>query len=106
LGVVKWLESVRTRVRAVDPFRVDLALAALFVIAGAIALSALDPDGHDRAITIAAGVVALSGLAFRRRDPLLAAAIFSVPSLIQSFLDGFLTTNSTVPFVAVILLFY
>ena len=76
------------------------------MIAGAIELSALDPDGHDRAITIAAGVVALSGLAFRRRDPLLAAAIFSVPSLIQSFLDGFLTTNSTVPFVAVILLFY
>jgi signal transduction histidine kinase len=106
LGAVRWLESVRARVRAVDPFRVDLALAALFVIAGAIELSALDPDGHDRAITIAAGVVALSGLAFRRRDPLLAAAIFSVPSLIQSFLDGFLTTNSTVPFVAVILLFY
>lgn len=51
-------------------------------------------------------MVALGGLAFRRRDTLLGAAIFSVPSLIQSFLDGFLMTNSTVPFVAVILLFY
>jgi signal transduction histidine kinase len=103
---VNVLESVRARIRAVDPFRIDVALAALFVIAGAIELSVLDSDGHDRAITIAAGVVAMSGLAFRRRDLLLAAAIFSVPALIQSFLDGFLTTDSTVPFVAVILLFY
>jgi signal transduction histidine kinase len=106
LGAVNVLESVRARIRAVDPFRVDVALAALFLIAGAIELSMLDSEGHDRAITIAAGVVALSGLAFRRRDPLLAAAIFALPALIQSFLDGFLTANSTVPFVAVILLFY
>jgi signal transduction histidine kinase len=103
---VKVLESVRARIRAVDPFAVDVALAAAFVVAGVIELSNLDADGHDRAITIAAGVAAMSGLAFRRRDPLLAAAIFSVPALIQAFLDGFLTTNSTVPFVAVILLFY
>jgi signal transduction histidine kinase len=103
---VNVLESVRARFRAVDPFRIDVALAALFVIAAAIELSVLDSDGHDRAITFAAGVVAMFGLAFRRRDPLLAAAIFCVPALIQAFLDGFLTTNSTVPFVTVILLFY
>jgi signal transduction histidine kinase len=106
LGAVNLLESVRARVRAVDPFRVDIALAALFVVAGAIELSFLDSEGHDRGITIAAGVVATSGVAFRRRDPLLAAAIFSVPALIQAFLDGFLTTNSTAPFVGAILLFY
>jgi signal transduction histidine kinase len=106
LGAVNVLESARARIRAVDPFRVDVALAALFVIAAAIELSVLDSEGHDRAITIAAGVVALSGLAFRRRDPLLAAAIFVAPALLQACLDGFLTTNSTVPFVAVILLFY
>jgi signal transduction histidine kinase len=106
LGDVQMLDSVRARIRAVDPFRADLVLAALFVIASAIELSQLDSEGHDRAITIAAGVLSASGLAFRRRDPLLAAAIFSVPALIQSFLDGFLTTNSTAPFVAVMLLFY
>ena len=106
LGVVKRLESVRARIGAVDPFRVDLALAALFLVASAIELASLDSEGHDRAITMAAGLVAMSALAFRRRDPLLAAAIFSAPALIQAFLDGFLTTNSTAPFVAVILLFY
>jgi signal transduction histidine kinase len=100
------LDSARSRIRAIDPFRADILLAAAFITAAVIELSQLDPDGHDRAISIAAGVVAMSGLAFRRRDPLLAAAIFSVPALIQAFLDGFLTTNSTVPFVAVILLFY
>jgi|SRR5215211_807604 len=106
LGGVNVLEAVRARMRRVDPFRVDVGLAALFVIAATIELSTLDSEGHDRAITLATGVVALSGLAFRRRDPLLAAAIFSVPALLQACLDGFLTANSTVPFVAVILLFY
>jgi signal transduction histidine kinase len=106
LGAVKWLDSVRERVRALDPFRVDVALAALFAVATAIELSLLDSEGHSRPITIAAGVLAVSGVAFRRRDPLLAAAIWLVPALLQSFRDGFLTSNSTVPFVAVILLFY
>jgi signal transduction histidine kinase len=106
LGVVNRLESVRARIRALDPYRVDVALAALFVVGSAIELSLLDSDGHTRATTVAAGVIAASGLAFRRRDPLLAAALFVVPALIQALLDGFLTTNSTAPFVAVILLFY
>lgn len=106
LGVVKMLESVRARIRAVDPFRVDIAIAALFVVACVIELSSLDSEGHNRAITVAAGVIAASALAFRRRDPLLAAAIFVVPALIQAAFDGFLTSNSTAPFVAVILLFY
>jgi signal transduction histidine kinase len=106
LGVVNRLESVRARIRALDPFRVDVALAALFVVGSAIELSLLDSEGHTRATTVAAGVIAASGLAFRRRDPLLAAALFVVPALIQALLDGFLTTNSTAPFVAVLLLFY
>lgn len=100
------LESVRSRIRAVDPFRADMVLAALFVVAGAIELYYLDSEGHSRPITVAAGVLALSGLAFRRRDPLIAAVIFAVPTLLQAFLDGFLTKNSTAPFVAVILLLY
>jgi signal transduction histidine kinase len=103
---VNRLESVRARVRAIDPFRKDVALAALFVVASAIELSLLDSDGHNRPITVAAGVIAASGIAFRRRDPLLAAAIYVVPALIQAALDGFMTSNSTAPFVAVILLFY
>jgi signal transduction histidine kinase len=106
LGAVRWLDSVRERVRAVDPSRVDIAIAGLFVVASTIELSLIDSHGHNRAITIAAGVVASSSLVWWRRDPLLAAAVFSVPGLIQALLDGFLMSDSTVPFIAVILLFY
>ena len=106
LGAVNVVESVRARIRAVDPFRADIVLAVLFVIAGVIELSLIDSDGHGRGVTIAAAVVALSSVAFRRRDPLLAAGLFSVPTLIQALLDGFLTTNSTTPFVTVLFLLY
>jgi len=103
---VKLLDSVRARIRAVDPFRVDLAVTGLFLVWTAVELSNIDSEGGNRAITIVAGLVAVSSLAFRRRDPLLAAVIFTVPALIQAFLDGFLTTNTTAPFVAALLLFY
>lgn len=106
LGDVQMLESVRARLRMIDPFKADIVLAALFVIAGAIELYHLDSEGHSRPITVAAGVLCLSSLAFRRRDPLIAAVIFAVPTLLQAFLDGFLTKNSTAPFAAVILLLY
>ena len=106
LGAVKLLESVRARIRAVDPFRVDLAVTGLFLVWTAIELANIDSEGGNRAVTMAAGLVAVSGLAFRRRDPLLAAAIYSVPSLLQACFDGFLTSNTTAPFVASILLFY
>jgi hypothetical protein len=42
LGAVKLFESVRARLRAVDPFRVDIALAALFAVAGTIEMSNID----------------------------------------------------------------
>jgi signal transduction histidine kinase len=106
LGTVRTLENVRARMRAIDPFRADLLLAAAFVVAGVIELSLIDADGGDRGLTTVAGAVTLSSLAFRRRDALVAAALFSVPALLQAFLDGYLTTNSTSPFVAVMLLLY
>jgi signal transduction histidine kinase len=107
LGLVRRWEELRARIGAMDPFRVDVAIAALFVVGGTIEFALLiDPDGRNQPVTIAACVVALSSLAFRRRDPLIAAAIFAVPALIQAPLDGYFTSNGTAPFVGVILLFY
>lgn len=106
LSSVKLVESALARLRAADPFRKDIALAAAFVIAGVIELSLLDSEGGSRALTIAAGVVALSAVAFRRRDPVLAAAVFLLPALIQAFADGYLTAASTTPFVAILLLLF
>jgi signal transduction histidine kinase len=98
-------DSVRQRLREVDPFRVDLVLAAVAIVAFLIELSELEDDG-DRGLTLATGLIALSSLAFRRRDPVIAAVLFTAPALFQAGLGGFLTSNSTVPFVAVILLLY
>ena len=103
---VKRLESLRARLQAVDPFRKDVALAAALVVATAVELSLIDSQGHDRAITIAAAVLAVSSLALRRREPLAAAVIFVVPTLAQALLDGFMTSYSTTPFIAVMLLLY
>ena len=97
---------MRARVRAIDPFHKDVAFAALFVVAGAIEMSLIDADGGNRGVTVVAAVVALSAVAFRRRNPLLAAVVFIVPALLQAALDGFLTSNSNTPFVAVLLLLY
>jgi signal transduction histidine kinase len=89
-----------------DPFRVDVALAALFIAAGVIELALIDPENGSLGLTLAAGVVALSSLAFRRRNGMLAAVIFVVPVFTQSIAGGYFTTNTTTPFVAVLLLLF
>jgi len=106
LGEVRPLESARRRMHGLDPFKVDIAIAALFMLVAAIELYHLDSEGHNRPVTMVAGIICLSSLAFRRRNPLLAAVIFSVPTVLQAFFDGFLTKNSTTPFVGMILLLY
>ena len=93
------------RLRGLDPFRADILLAALFVVATVLDLALIENDGQD-APTILAGAVAVSGIAFRRRDPVLAGVIYVVPGVIQALLGGYFTTDTTVPFVAAILLFY
>lgn len=106
LGDVQALDSLRRRINAVDPFKLDIAIAAVFMLVAAIELYHLDSEGHNRPVTMVAGIICLSSLAFRRRNPLLAAVIFSVPTVLQAFFDGFLTKNSTTPFVGMILLLY
>ena len=100
------LESARRRMRAMDPFKVDIAIAALFMLVATIELYHLDSEGHSRPVTMIAGALCLSSLAFRRRDPLIAAVIFAPPTVLQGFFDGFLTKNATTPFVGLIFLLY
>jgi signal transduction histidine kinase len=103
---VQALDSLRRRIAAVDPFKLDVAIAAAFVAVAIVELAHLDPEGHSRPVTIVAGAIALSSLAFRRRDALLAAVIFITPAVVQAFLDGYLTKNSTTPFVGLLFLLY
>ena len=89
-----------------DPLKLDVAIAALFLAACLIELSLLDPEGRSRPITYVAAVIAMSSLAFRRREPMLAALLFVIPVFSQAVADGYLTSNSTTPFVAVLLLLF
>ena len=103
-GVRRW-EELRARIRAMDPFRVDVLIAAVFAVVCVVELLLIDPDG-PRGLTFAAGVVAMSSLAFRRRNAMVAGALFVVPVFGQMVAGGYLTTNSTTPFVAVLFLLY
>ena len=89
-----------------DPFKVDVAIAALFVVVCVVELLLIDSEGSPRGPTLAVGVVAMSSLAFRRRNAMLAGVLFVAPVFGQMLAGGFLTTNATTPFVAVLFLLY
>ena len=103
---VNWLRSIHARVRAMDPFRADAALAALFVVAAVVEVFLLDSHGDSLAVTVVAAIVVQAALAFRRRDPLLAAVVFSIPTALQAAIGGFLTQDGSVQFLSAMLLLY
>src|SRR5918996_2147869 len=103
---VNRLRTLHARVQAMDPFRADIGLGALFVVALVIEVFTVPSRGDDYAVTIAAAVVAQSALAWRRREPLVAAVVFAVPTALQAAFGGFLTQDTTVGFLAAMLLLY
>lgn len=103
---MNWLRSMRARVRAMDPFRADVALAAAFVVASVIETFTVPSRGDSVPVTLVAAVAAQSALAWRRRDPLLAGVGFAIPTALQAVLGGFLTQDTTVQFLAAMLLLY
>jgi signal transduction histidine kinase len=103
---VSRLRNMHARVRAMDPFRADVALAALVVVA-AVAESCVVPSRGDSVpVTLAAAVAAQSALAYRRRQPLLAALLFAVPTVLQAALGGYLTQEMTLHFLTGMLLVF
>src|SRR5918996_1057427 len=103
---VNRLRTIHARVQAMDPFHADIALAAAFVVASVIETFSVPSRGDDLAVTLVAAIVAQTGLAWRRRDPLLAAVVFAVPTALQAVAEGFLTQDTTVQFLAAMLLLY
>jgi signal transduction histidine kinase len=102
---VSGLRNMHARVRALDPVRADAVLAALFVVASVIEIFAV-PSAGDVAVTVVGAVVAPAALAWRRRDPMLAAVIFAVPTALQAVAGGFLTRETTVQFLVAMLLLF
>ncbi len=92
--------------RGADPFRVDIALAAGFLVAGLLESAFVDTDGNSRAITAVVCVFAFVPLAWMRRKPLFAIGAFVAVCVAQTPLDSFFFVTLTAPFVAVLLLVY
>lgn len=103
---VNRLRTMHARVQAMDPFRADVALAAAFVAASVIEVFLVPSRGDHLPVTVVAAVLAQSALAYRRRDPLVAAIWFAIPVVAQAFAGGFLTQDTTVHFLAAMFLLY
>jgi signal transduction histidine kinase len=103
---VNWLRSMRARVRAMDPLRADIALATVFVVASVIEVFLIPSRGDSVPVTLVAGILAQSSLAYRRRAPLVAAVWFAVPVLVQALAGGFLTQDTTVQFLAAMFMLF
>src|SRR5687768_10475285 len=104
---VNRLRSMYAQVRAMDPLRADAALAALFVVAAVFEVIFIVPsNGDSYPVTIAGAVVAQGALVLRRRDPLLAAAVFSGVTVLQAALGGFLTQDATLTYLTAMLLLF
>ena len=104
---VNWLRSMHARVRAMDPFRADVALAALFVVASVIEVFTVPSHGDNIPVTVAAGIAAQSALAWRRRDTRCSPPSCSrFRQRCRRWLGGFLTQDTTVHFLAAMLLLY
>jgi len=97
---------LRARLRAMDPFRVDVVVALAFCVAGTLEAALIDGHGGDRVLTALVSWVLLPWLAVRRRRPELAALAFALVLALQTPLDAFLVQYATTPFVALLLLAY
>jgi signal transduction histidine kinase len=103
---VNRLQTMHARVRELDPSRADAALAAVFVVASVIEVLVLPSGGDSVPVTVVAAVLSPAALAWRRRDPLAAAFVFAVPTAAQAIAGGYLTQETTAPFLTAMFLLY
>jgi signal transduction histidine kinase len=100
------ISRLRARVRAMDPFRVDVGIALLFCVAAAIEAALIDAHGKDRLLTALLAPTLLSWLALRRRRPVLGGVGFALALLVEAPLDSFLVDYATTPFIGLLLMLF
>jgi signal transduction histidine kinase len=92
--------------RAMDPLRVDIAIAVLFGVAATLEAALIDAHGKDRVLTALLAWGLLSWLALRRRRPVLAALPFALFLPLEAPLESFLFDYSTVAFIGLLFMLY
>jgi len=101
------VNGLRDRFRALDPLRVDVAVAVLFAAAVVVESLLADADGQSRPLTAIFGVALVSALALRRARPEIAAVWFGSVMLVQGVVGhNFLFDNTNVPFIALLFALY
>jgi signal transduction histidine kinase len=105
VGVVARPSGILGLARGVDPFKADIGLALAFV-AFALIESLIAPGSAGRAATAVASTLAVAGLAWRRRAPLLASAWLAAFTVGEVPFEEFLVFDRASVFVATVVLLY
>jgi signal transduction histidine kinase len=101
------LHRLRAGWVAMDPFRADLTLAIVAVVAAVLESALINHQDGSRVLTaVLASAMVGPAVALRRRDPLLAAASFVGGLAASAAFDTFVFTDLTTPFVILLLLCY
>ena len=104
---VRRLHQLRARVNAMDPRRVDAAIAALLAIEIVAEVALVDAHGHSRALSMVIGVALVAPIAVRRTRPVAAAVGYAAGIVVQATLgDSFLFDHITGAFVALLFVLY
>jgi signal transduction histidine kinase len=99
---------LQTRIRELDPLRLDIAITALFITAWLIECFVIqDFSTEAKLVSGIFGVLAILPLVVRRRWPILPPLALGLISIVsEGFSDSFLVDESTVPFIAFIFELY
>jgi signal transduction histidine kinase len=99
--------AMLARMRALDPFRADLLLAAAFLVEASVELTVLVPDGdpHRWAVVLLIAISAFC-LAVRRRWPIVAALLGAPIQAAAESLGNVYVDNLVSPFFVILLVLY
>jgi signal transduction histidine kinase len=104
---MQFLRKLRARVLALDPWRADLVLAAVFGVAIVVECLLISTEGFSRATTAAFGFASIvPAVALRRRNTLLGVLAFVGVLLVAAPIGTFLLVTGTTPFIVALLLCY
>src|SRR5688572_18731539 len=97
-----------TRIRELDPWRLDIAITAVFTVAWLVEVILIqDFSDEETRVTAVFGLVAIAPLVVRRRYPIVPPlALAAVAIVSEGFSDSSLVDETTVPFVAFIFELY
>ena len=99
---------LQTRIRELDPQRLDIAITGLFIVAWLIECFVIqDFSAEAKLVSGIFGVLAILPIVVRRRWPILPPLALGLISIVsEGFSDSFLVDESTVPFIAFIFELY